>query len=472
MRYLPVVLMTIVLAVATAGGLRSARAQSPMAIDFDSALSPDLMRHDLPTIRTILALDAEQATIVESLLRDYSERFEAALRAVREDLRQAQSAMGFEDPAVAVEREQLREEIAILFEEMQEALENVPPGANAGEIATKYERYLKDLQKRLETLQSQPKDQAAFARMFEDASLRLEQWRQEKRTIRERFVADLMLVVHDEQQALWPALDRRLVRERTLARSLLQGEGVDLLLVARDMKPSEAQQQALAQPLSEYEIALDHALRSRNSMIESSERPLFKAVQNNDRASLAAIITRITQARTALRNVNDDAVLVLASALGDDGPRLIAMYHQRAYPQAVRDTQAMRLMKAAQQMRDLSAAQLQAVNDLRVSYEAEIAAINEQVLATIRQHEPALVTYREVMRLLEAVEEEEDEIDARGPDAIQQAFERRNDVSRRYDEQLLAVLGEDLYERLPRNTRAVEPRVNAQNSETGDDGLE
>jgi len=450
-------ILALALALALCASDRAA-AQSTMAIDFEDAFSPEFMKRDVPTFKSILLLDDDQTSIIDALIHDYNEQFEQALRGVREDVRAAQAAMGVEDPEIDQQREALRGEIATMFEEMQRELANLPVGADAGEVRVKYEGHMKELQARLQQLQTSPMRGEQLAKLFDDASLRMERWRSERKAIREKFAAEVNAVLRLEQQGRWPALERRLLRERTLGRGLLQGEGVDLFLVARDVKLDEAQRQSLATALTDYEMALDAGLRTRNETIENSEREIFKSVQRSDVDTLSALIERITQARVSVRNVNDDFAARLASQAGESGwaaGAIMEAYRQRGYPLVFRDTQALRLIKAAQELPGITPEQVQGLASLRSAYESELGPMNERVLAAVREHEPAQVALRETRRLLPPVPEQEAAERDRPVDGMRQAFNERAEMGKRYDAQLQAVLGEELYERLPRNQGGV-----------------
>jgi len=450
-------LVICALALAT-GSLRpdsAARAQTPgsVAIDFEEALTPDFARHDLPTLRADLRLDPEQTAIVEALITDYSEQFEKALGEVRDDLRAAQSALGFEDPAIEQQREDIQEQIAATLESMQRDLEHPPAGADVNEIREKYQQSLKELDAQLRALQGPVTDASQVAKMFDEASRRLEQWRARKREMREKFETDLQAILRPDQQPLWEPLARKFLRQATLGRGRLQGESLDLTLLVRDARPplDSAQKEKVAQAMQAYEAQLDAALRARNQLIESSERGLFTAVAAADRAALASIIGRQTQARVAVRDANDQAAAAIASALGGDvGAKFLQSYQRRAYPQVFRDTPTMRLIKAARELPGLTAEQVSALGQLQTAYEQEVAATDEQVLQAVRQHEPALLTLREVHRLLPPKPEDEATERDRGPDGVQEAFARRNAMGQKFEAQLQGILGEEMFERLPR----------------------
>lgn len=438
---------------------RHASAQGPMAIDFEAAFSPDYSIRDLPVFKSELILDDEQTAIVESILRDHSEQFEQILGQVREDLRSAQAALGAEDPEIDRQREEIREEIAALFESMQADLQSAEAsGTNVMEVRKKYEGEVQALKTRLEQLQSQPMKPEQMGKLFNDASLRLEQWRIERKRLSEKLASDTQAILREEQRPRWAALERRIVRQNTLGRGRLQGESVDLFLVVRDQHLDATQAQNVTQQMTDYEMRLDAVLRKRNDRIETSEREMFKAVASSDRDGLSTILGEITKARIDVRNVNDETAAALAAALGEEpGAKLTASYRQRAYSLVFRETQTLRLIKAARELGGLTPVQVESLDQLQRSFQAELEPMNEQVLLAVRQHEPAQVVQRELRLLLPPTVEMENTERDLGPDGVQQAFARRAEMGQRYDAQLQVILGDELYERLPRNDRPIKP---------------
>jgi spermidine/putrescine transport system permease protein len=71
--------MYLWVAAACACAMPPASAQSPLAIGFEEAFTPDFLRRDLPTFKAELVLDEEQAAIFDSLLGDYHEQFVRSL---------------------------------------------------------------------------------------------------------------------------------------------------------------------------------------------------------------------------------------------------------------------------------------------------------------------------------------------------------------------------------------------------------
>jgi hypothetical protein len=71
----------------------------------------------------------------------------------------------------------------------------------------------------------------------------------------------------------------------------------------------------------------------------------------------------------------------------------------------------------------------------------------------VRQHEHEIWRMREELRLMPPGPEHEDAERDRGVDPIQRVQQERSEIGRRYSVQLEALLGPDLYERLPRGDR-------------------
>jgi hypothetical protein len=412
----------------------AARGQSPLAIGFEQAFTPDFEQRDLRTFRTALDLDEGQVAVVESLFADYQEQFEQALAVVRNDFRDVQALLGSEDPAIDQEREELRGRIAGMLEEMRDELQALPPGASPNEIQRKYEQEVKAIQDRLESLQTPPMEAEQVRKVFDDATSRLAAWNQQKRALADRFTADVQ--------------------------GRLQGEGVDLIAMTAEVGKDETLRQAIAQTLEDYAARLDAALRARNDGLQSTQAALFQAVRDQDRPALQRTLQQQVAWRVAVRNVNDETAQALATALAasdeSQSARFLATFRQRAYPQVFRSTQTQRLLKAAQEIPGVTPEQAEAVKSMLQQFETDLAPMTERLLQTVRHHEPEVYCLREERRIMPPGPDQEEVERDRGLDPIQKVLAERNELGAKYSTQLEALLGADLYERLPRGRGAVE----------------
>jgi hypothetical protein len=434
-----------------------ARAQSPLAIGFEEAFAPDFETRDLPVFRDDLHLDEGQTAVVESLLADYHQQFQQAMMAVRGDLRDVQALLGSEDPDVDRQREELREQISGLFEQMQEELENLPPGENPDDVRKRYEGKFKEIQQQLEGLRGPMMDDAQRKQALDDAAARLTAWNQQKRQLRDKLIGDAQAVLKDDQRPHWDGLERRLRRQKALAEGRLQGERVDVIALAGEMRFSDSLQRAIAPSLEDYAARLDTALRGREDGIQSAQTPLMVALREGDRAALQGVLKQLADSRAAVRDANDAAAAAVVAALAPldeaQSQRFLQAYQQRGYSQVFRSTQAMRLFKAAQEIPGVTPEQIKAVLEMQKQLETELEAANQRLLAAVRQHEHEIWRMREELRLMPPGPEHEDAERDRGVDPIQRVQQERSEIGRRYSVQLEALLGPDLYERLPRGDR-------------------
>ncbi len=452
----------VVAAVALLAIAVSARGQSPLAIGFEEAFTPDFEQRDLPVFRSELILDDGQVAVVETLFADYQEQFDQAMMEVRSDMRDVQALLGTEDPEIDRRREELREQISQLFEQMTEDLENLPQGSSPNEIRKRYEDKVKEIQRDLESLRTQPMDAARMRKVFDDASARLAAWNQQKRQLGEKFTGDVQTVLSEEQRVRWPVLDRRLRREKTISDGRLQGERVDLIALTTEMKLDGPSQQAIAQTMQDYAARLDAALRARNDGTQAVQPQMFQAVRDGDRTALQRALEQLSNWHVAVRNVNDETAQMIVAALPNNadgsgaGAQFLAQFQQRGYPQVFRSTQALRLLKAAQEVPGLTADQLHAIHSMQAQFDMELAPVSERLLQTVREHEPKQYQLREERRLMPPGRDQEETERDRGADPIQEAFAKRNEMGAKYATQLEALLGPDLYERLPRGRGTVE----------------
>jgi hypothetical protein len=156
----------------------------------------------------------------------------------------------------------------------------------------------------------------------------------------------------------------------------------------------------------------------------------------------------MVRSRVAVRDVNDEFAVTIAAKLPpDDAARFTQTYRLRGYARVFHSTHTHRLFSAARGLTGLEAAQVQAVADLEQSYLSELAAVNEDFLATVRQHEPAELT-RQAERPRRRAESG---ASTRGDeaDAIPRQQERQRDLSVRFAEQLQVLLGPEQWKRIP-----------------------
>ncbi|HWB19247.1 MAG TPA: hypothetical protein VG711_03020, partial [Phycisphaerales bacterium] len=289
---------------------------------FGDLLQPDFARRDMPTFTTDLKLDDNQQPLVQTLLQDYQDAFADGAKAVQR---------AFSELRPVVDRNHDRENrdrrAADIDDEMKEIIDEMDSvrdhmSDNPDEKDDDQSR-LNQLQKRLTKLKA---DRAAvyspdtltgdqFQAAVNNASQALNAWQSHRSTLRAQFISDIQTVLNDSQKPLWPPLERKLTREKTLSRGVLQGESVNLLSLIDELKLPADTRASIASDLDAYDLSLDSALIQRNQFVDSSRTDLWLAFQSHDLPKAQSIDSRESDLHVSVRTVNDDFAAGIASKL-------------------------------------------------------------------------------------------------------------------------------------------------------------
>jgi hypothetical protein len=305
--------------------------------------------------------------------------------------------------------------------------------------------------------------------MYAAAAARLASWQAQKAQLRAKFVDDVQTTLSQNQQQLWPAIDRRMYRERTLPQGRLSGESVDLMQILHEAAPESGARQAAAPALQDYEINLDAALRRRNEYLASSDQDLLAASEAGDQAKAASIITRQVELRLAVRDVIEQSAAAVAALLPpEQGARFTQLAREKGYSRVYRPTQAQRLINAAKEISDLEASVLQAVNDLDRAYQGELGPANEQLVQVIRTAEPKGMIDRVARQFTPKGDQAAEQPAQEEEDPIQKGFRARSEMGQRYIQQLQGLLTPEQWTKLPKNNGRDQEGERAKRSDRSD----
>jgi hypothetical protein len=374
-----------------------AQAQYGQAANFAEVLNPEIFRRDLQVIQEGLDLDEAQSAILESIYFQYEDAFESGKQAMLNR-----------------------------FQEMREDLQTGDK-----------ERVL----------------QLVFT-PFED-------WARERLGLREDFIANVQVILNEEQMAAWPAFYRQFTRTKALPRGQFSGERVNLFRVVENMSLPAETRQALEPALESYGVELHQALEQRETAIRQGQAMTIEAMRNQDEEMSAEASLKEIAGRVRVRNVNDRFIDQIANQLPE---RYRADFRQGAleegYPRAYRPTAAVQVFEAALELDGLSPATVNAIRQLQSQFLAEMETINKRLLSKIRDFEPKqaehrATAYREQMggRQIERLQ-----------DPTREDYDLRRDLGRRYVEQLRELMTEEQFARIPGTARVLrQPAVNPQN---------
>ena len=412
----------------------------PMGIE--ETMRPEWTRRDLQALAQDLALSQDQMTVVEQLFAEYEQSFAAGAAALREAIADMRPRNWDLDPEAARRREAIVERM----EELMELMRHLDDDDAASEEQLQRARTeLNELRREMQSLRPGPVAEAQMQQMMAEASAAADAWRTQRQALGDEFVRNVMAVLDDAQQARWPQVERRQLRRKALGYGRLSGESVDLIRIVDELALDEETMQTISLLLQDYELQLDEAIRRRNEMLEQSRRQLQAALEQGDVRARRATLEQEMQARIALRDVNDRFAESIAAALPEAlGEAFTATYRARAYPRIFRATPTQRQFAAAKELPGLDADTAAAIADLGRAYDAELQAMNVELLQLTRLHEPTAMTRRGMGRAARGRAADRTEADM-----LQEAFARRQAFGERYVQQLHAMLTPEQVKQLP-----------------------
>jgi hypothetical protein len=378
------------LAVGCAFGTAPATAQFGGQAGFADAFQPDFLARDVSLFVEALGLEEWQRPIIETFLSDYQASFASGVEGVRQRMSGMRDQLSTTDPS----------------EVMKKVLEPI------------------------------------------------DRWNGEKLRLRDEFLENVRSQLSDQQLERWPRFERAFRREKSLDRGELQGESVNLLLIARELQLGPREQSELATVFEEYEQRLDNALTHRQRVIEAQQPKVKEAMGNADQESGLLAMEAIMAARVVVRQAQDEGLVAIRDALrriaGDEvASRFEEMALRRGYPKVYRTDPIIPLFENARDIPSLSPEQRTALDDLEARYVVEIAGANTALANAYRAEEPKEPRRR--VALMEARQQGADAV-ARlraEPDAISSARKQREELYDRYRQAIMAILNEDQQKSMP-----------------------
>jgi hypothetical protein len=223
----------------------------------------------------------------------------------------------------------------------------------------------------------------------EEMASQIEEFRKQRATLRQKFVADAQANLIPEQIERWPALERTLLRNKSIPKGRLAGERVDLMKVLAGVEMSESEKSALASPVEAYEVAMDGALKRRDQFLATAHRNIDRAMQDNDPDKALSIIDKATDLRLAVRSINRQFAQALAAQMPEP---IASAFNDRllksTYPMVYQTTRGQKTFEAALRIEDVSGETRSSIESLQQFYARELADVNAQIRQAVDKHEP------------------------------------------------------------------------------------
>jgi len=409
---------------------------------------------DGPALGEGLRLDDIQQLVVETLLEDYGAAFREGVASIQAAMREMQQQAFAPPVGNDAEREQMRQAIRERFEairaEMDALRQQMGDQVDREQLRRMFRERAEALREEFGDMMPPMPDREDFQRMVGDMAEPMKQWMAKKAVLASNVLVDVQAQLTEAQAALWPDVDRKLRREKTLSLGQFSGESLDLVLLVEELQLNDQAAAAIAPVLDEYETSLDAALRTRNDQLARSQVELYEAIQKMDTKAGLNAVERQTRQHVAVRDVNLRYAEALAGTLpAEQAAALRKAVSERAFDRVYRPTQTQRLLTSARAVEGLDPAQVAAIDAIERSYVAELSMANARLEQIIRSSEAEVAIERAAQVAARFSGEDREE----AADPIDEAFEKRGEIGQRYQDQLRSLLPQEQFEALARSAR-------------------
>lgn len=222
-------------------------------------------------------------------------------------------------------------------------------------------------------------------------------WLEEKRLLDQSLLENVKIILVPEQHELWPAFSQRLYREKHSSRGRLSGESTDLFQISRDTNLSGTAESVITPQLEEYAVALDFAMRKRDTILRGNPKKLFDNILNGMASQSPEHIEALVKARINVRDINDRYIEVISSSLSAiDGEDFRFRALMRGYPRIYRKTPAQRILRQASENDSYEPEIRALIMQLETAYLGELLVINYDLLRLTRRHDPEMQRNRAI----------------------------------------------------------------------------
>ena len=285
-------------------------------------------------------------------------------------------------------------------------------------------------------------------------------WLDEKRSLDTGLLENVNTILIGEQLELWPAFTQKLYREKHVNRGRIGGESTDLFQVVRDTDLSGTAEVTITPHLDEYAVAMDGAMRKRDSILRGNPKKLFESILDGDSSRSPDHIEALIKARINVRDINDRYIDVIGSSLSSkDGKDFRARALERGYPRIYRRTPAQRILRQAAENDSYDPEIHALIMQLEYAYLGELEILNYELLRLTRNHDPK----RERNRALAGQARRGGGTPQKLEDPTRSLYKKREALGRRYIEMLRDLLSPEAFLELDGSRRWI-PREEQTNA--------
>ena len=418
------------------------------------AFEPDFVRRDVPLFKEQLTMDEAQMAVVEQLMRDYEDAFEPA----REEITNQMQDIGRQMMAPMMSPD-MQEKWRGAMDEARQQMEQMAQEKGAELTPEERQQFFRQQMEKLgESVQKEMKQSGAFDQMRASLGTMVtdfNKWQETKSRLRKTFVDGLQASLSDPQQKKWPAFERFLAREKTLARGTLSGESVNLFVVLDEAGLSKETFAKLQSIMDEYELQLDGALKSRNDFLAANQPKYLQAIQAGDETAAKRFAERSLELREKVREVNDRYREAICAELSpEDAARVRSAALASGFERVYGSNRVQRAFEAAMKLEGVEASVMDAIKSLSAQYLSEVSPMNDRIAQAIRKEEPARQTEEmtRVVGFLSGDVPMSQMFRPRGNDQGESSelFDKRTEMNDTYMERLEKLLTPEQWEGIPK----------------------
>ena len=419
-----------------------------------NSFKPDFMRRDIPLFKEQLSFDDGQMLIVEALINDYDLEFVPASEAAQSKVQEStmQMMQGFFGGDMREKMRGMRESIQQTVEQME--VENGGPltdEARAKVAAAASSKFGAEMVAERKATGADLESKA----IMEEILTEFNRWTAAKGAMRLVVLNGIEGTLTEAQKPTWSKFQRFLRREKTMDNALLSGEATNLLLIMDQSGLSQPSIDLSVKSLDDYEVQLDNALRAREEYLEQSAPKLMRAVLDGDVEGARTIAKRQVALRKSVREVNDQFRTLIVGAMPvEDGAKFNQAALEAAFRRIYRTTSTQTAFTKALELTALSADLLAAVTNLQSVYLTELAIVNEKLVAATRKTEPdqRLEETERIIGMLSGTSFGTGMFGRQGSggaDPVGALDESRDEMNKKFYDQLKALLTPEMQEALP-----------------------
>lgn len=255
---------------------------------------------------------------------------------------------------------------------------------------TMLDGYLAGFQKKADEMRKVQEDARAAFRENQDPSVfadmrpKMQEFRKYRAESEKQFFTDVKGVLNKQQVENWSAFERSHKREQTMGRGMMSGERADVVALVEKMKLPADKMKTLKPTLDAYEAEIDAPLDRRNAVQEKFMNDidmgsLFRGdADDSARKKAEDLIKEGREAATAVRDINRKYAKQVETTLGGaEGEKFAEEFRKSSFPQIYNERYIDRAIKAATEMKDLQAGQLEGIKALQDQYKRSAKPIDE-----------------------------------------------------------------------------------------------